>query len=270
MNALIKIIKEDIIGTDNRWIAFSWLACIAGILGLGVYLSSESMSFLGIADSRELQVNFEYPVSVKRVLVLPGQRVEKGDLLIELDQSEIGTQIRTLEGQIARTEAELRLRHDLNKIVGNSEAAASADPLTVDLMDFKGQLAYLENQKKNLYIFADVSGLVGSVNYKKGEKVPAFTALITLTPENPSYVQGFIHENMRTKLTVNTPVTVKPLTSGASAVEGKIVSVGARMLPMPPRMLHNATIPMYGREVIVELPEKNGFLIGERVQISTW
>ncbi len=268
MNGLIKIIKEDIVGTENRWIAFAWLGAVAGILALGVYLSSETMSFLGIADSRELQVNFEYPVSVKRVLVLPGQRVEKGDLLIELDQSELDQQIRVIRGQVNRLEAELQVRHDLNQIVGNSASGMNGDPVAVDLADYKNQLDYLETQKKNLYIFADVTGLVGAVNYKKGEKVPAFTALITLTPENPSYVQGFIHENMRTKLTLNAPVTVRGLNSGVQSVEGRIVSVGARMLPLPPRMLHNPAMQMWGREVIVELPERNGFLIGERVQIK--
>ena len=59
---MIQIIQEDIIGTENRTLAIALLLCIGGVIGLGFYQSSDSMSFMGVAESRERQINFERPV----------------------------------------------------------------------------------------------------------------------------------------------------------------------------------------------------------------
>lgn len=264
----IQIIQEDIVGTDNRFIAMAWLACLSGLVGLGVYLSSETMSFLGVADSRELQINFEYPVEIKRIHVIPGQLVKKGDLLLELNQSELNGRIRLVRSQLGKLQAEMKVRNHLNSIVSNSSGPDSSDPLAVDIRDLTEELEYLENQKKNLYIFAEVSGIVGGVNFKRGEKVPSFTSVVTLSPENPTYVEGFVHENLHTKLEVGKRVTVIPVSSETEPIEGKIVSVGARIVLIPPRLMPNPMAQAWGREVVVEIPRQNGLLLGEKVQIK--
>lgn len=265
---LIQIIQEDIIGTDNRVIASAWLFCIAILVALGFYLSSESMSFMGVADSREQQVNFEYPVEIKRVHVISGQLVKKGDLLVELKQSELNSKIRLLQQQLAKLQAEVSVRRHLNSIVSNSTDIDPADPLAVDVQDISDELRYLEDQKKNLYVFAEVSGIVGAVNFKKGERVPAFASLLTLSPENPSYVQGFVHESLQTRLEIGKMVSVDPVSSQTAPIEGKIVSVGSRIILMPARLMMYPGAQIYGREVVVEIPPRNGLLLGEKVQIK--
>lgn len=264
----IQIIQDEVIGTDNRYIAVAWAVCLAGLVGVGIYLTSESMSFLGVADSRELQVNFEYPVEIKRIHVIAGQLVKKGDLIAELNQSELNGQIRVVRSQMARLESELRVREHLNAIVNNSSGEFSSDPLQVEIADFKAELSYLENQKKNLYVFAEVDGIIGEVNFRKGEKVPSFTSLVTLSPENPSYVQGFVHESLHTKLEIGRHVSVLPLSTGNAPIEGKIVSIGSRIILMPPRLMPNPMMQAYGREVVVEIPSHNHLLLGEKVQIK--
>ncbi|MBX3041462.1 MAG: biotin/lipoyl-binding protein, partial [Bdellovibrionaceae bacterium] len=265
---ILQIIQEDVIGTENRYMAMAWLFCLTGLFALGLYLSSESMSFLGVADSRELQVNFEYPVEIKRIHVIPGQTVKKGDLLVELDQSELNGQIRLLRAQISKLEAELNVRRTLNHIVSNASDLKTSDPLAVEIDDLSEELGYLENQRKNLYVFAEVDGIVGGVSFKKGEKVPAFTGLLSLSPKNPSYVEGFLHENLPTKVEVGRKVTVTPVASRTAPVEGRIVSVGSRIVLMPLRLSQFPNMQVWGREVVVEIPPASGFLLGEKVQIK--
>ena len=117
---LIQIMEEDIIGTDNRLIAVSWMVCIAALVGIGVYLSSESRSFLGVAESREQQISFANPVEIKHLHVISGQAVRKGELLIELDQSELTEKIRVVESTLAKLESEKLVRQQMNMIVSNS------------------------------------------------------------------------------------------------------------------------------------------------------
>lgn len=265
---LVTIIQEDIVGTDNRYMAVVWSACLAGVVALSLYMGSESMSFLGVADSREVQVNFESPVEIKRIHVLPGQLVQKGDLLIELNQSELNSRLRLARSQMAKLQSEMKVRQHLNSIVSNSARVDLADPLAVDIEDLGQEIEYLELQKKNLYVFAEVDGIVGAVNFRKGEKVPAFTSVLTLSPASPSYVEGFVHENLQTKLEVGKTVSVVPLTRGHATLQGKIVSVGSRIILMPTRLMHFPNAQIWGREVVVEIPAKNGLLLGEKVQIK--
>lgn len=266
---LITIVQEDIIGTGNRIIAFAWLSALTGLVALGFYLSSESMSFMGVSSSREFQVAFEYPVEIKRLHVMPGQIVRRGDLLAELDQSELNAKIRLTRSMLGKLEAELKVRKHLNILVSNgSSESADADPLMVDISDLREELALLERAKRNLFVFAEVDGVVGAVNYKKGEKVPNFMPLITLSPESPTFVEGFVHESLHTRLEVGRTVTVKPVTSLTKPVQGRIISVGSRIIMMPIRLMHYPNQQVWGREVVVEIPEHSGLLMNEKVQIK--
>lgn len=209
---LLTFIKEDVIGTENTFYAWAVLFAVLGILAMGFVVSSPKVSFHGIAGSRETNVNFDYPVEVHRVLVNPGQKVQKNELLLEI----------TAES------------------------------------------------KAKKYIFAETDGIVGSVNFNKGEKAPAFSSLVTVSPEGPTYVQGFVHEALNSDLDVGSPVTVSSLTGNRGSVKGRVAGVGGRIVPMPERFNSNGMAGklFYGREVLVEIESNNKLLLGERVVIS--
>ncbi len=266
---LVQIMEEDIIGTDNRLIAVSWLVCLSALVGIGVYLSSESRSFLGVAESREQQISFANPVEIKHLHVISGQAVRKDELLIELDQSELTEKMRVAQSTLAKLESEKLVRQQMNMIVSNSTESAndSNDPLSVEIDDLKKQLEGLEDEKKALFVFAGVDGIVGAVNFRTGERVSSFTPILTLSPENPTYVEGFVHESLQTKLEVGETVNVTS-SSGLKVIQGKVVSVGSRIILMPARLMSYPNAQIYGREVVVAIPENNELLHGEKVQIK--
>ena len=265
---IITAIQEDLIGKDNRALAIAILACVLGVAALGIYQSSDTSAFMGIADSRELQINFEYPVELKNIHVLPGQPVKKGDLLLELSQSELNAKLRERQSELSRLEAEMKVRSRMNLLVKNAGDAGQADPLAVRIADLQNEVQYLENQKKNMYVFAELDGVIGSVAFKKGEKAPAFASILTLSPGRPTYIDGFMHESLATKLDVGKTVTVKPVATAAHSVEGVVVSVGSRIIPLPARLQRNPVIPVYGRAVVIEIPPQNDFLLGEKVELT--
>lgn len=56
----------------------------AGLFYLFQINSTDELSFYGFAESNETEINYNYPVVVKNILVQPGQAVQKGEVLLEL------------------------------------------------------------------------------------------------------------------------------------------------------------------------------------------
>jgi multidrug resistance efflux pump len=167
------------------------------VLTIGLYLGTQTKSFLGVAESRESHINFENPVEIRAVHVIPGKTVKKGELLIEVNQTDINQRLREANDSLQKLEVDFKLREKLNSII-QSENQSENDPLVLQLKQLKKEIAYLEAQKRNLYVFAEVDGVVGAVNFKKGERVPAFSPILTLSPIHPSFVQGYVNENIHT------------------------------------------------------------------------
>lgn len=268
---IVKFIKEEIIGSENTFLAWTVLAAFSLIIAIGFYLNSPNASFHGIAGSRESNVNFEYPVEIRSVHVLSGQRVQKGDLLAELDQSDLNSRIRQLTAQITKLKAERTVRDQMNKVVGNSSEGIAADPLTLDIQQFEEEKSFLERQRNNLFVFAEIDGIVGSVNFKRGERAPAFSPIITILPDSPTFVQGYIYESQQSSVRPGSKVMIHSLTNTAASVKGKVVSVGSRFVEIPVRLAptnQNQSSGVWGREVVVEIPRNSTIILGEKVQIS--
>lgn len=260
--------QNDVIGVDNRVMAYFYLAAIAGVVGMSFLLSSSAMTFQGVAGSRESNINFEYPVEIRRVHVLAGQRVKKGDLLLELSQSGLNTQIRQVTAALGKLKSERTVRDQLNRAVGNRISALAIDPLSTEIRETEEELAVLERQRKNLFVFSETDGIVGSVNFKRGERAPSFASLVTLSSESPTFVQAFIHERAHADLRIGSRVSVASLANPGLEVKGRVVSVGSRIVEMPVRLGNPAFSLPWGREVVVQIPQESRLLLGERVQIS--
>ncbi len=257
----------DVVGTENRFLLGCWSVAVVLVLVLGLVLGSDPVSILGVAESREFQVNFDSPVEIKHIYVLPSQIVRKGDLLAELGQSEWESQLRVLKSRYDKLNAEMHLRQQLAGVVKDlGHLAPSADPLLVELEDARREMALIEGRMKNLFVFAEVDGAVGAVNFKNGEKAPAFAPLITLVPLNPTYVNGYINENLSSTLSVGQVVEVS--SAGGKVVRGSVVSIGSRIVQIPERLLRIQTLPAWGREVVIKIPRTNEFLLGEKVFVQ--
>lgn len=254
-----------------------WTSIAAAIVICALLYNSirvERIGFLGIADSKELQINFEYPVEVKRVHAIQGQNVRKGDLLLELDQSELNTKIREVDFNMNRLQSEINLRKQFARIIPKSSKAATksagefTNPLQSEYNDLAKEKDYLEKKKRSLYVFSPADGVVGQINFKTGEKVNGFSTIMTLSNNSPTFVTGFINESLDVTLTENQVVKVRSATRQGIASTAIIKSIGRRTVEMPTRLLKYQTLVAYGREVTLELSENNQFLIGEKVVVD--
>lgn len=257
---------NDIVGHDNRLLFFSWWGAVFAIISIGLYLSFEPIRILGVADSKEYQVNFDSAVEIKKIHVLPGQVVNKGDLLLELNQDNLESQLRLLKGRIDKLTAEMNLRQHIAKIANEKiDLPDGADPLLADFLEAETERKVLENRLENLFVFAEVDGAVGAINFKPGELVSAFNPIMTLIPLRPMYVHGYLNESLQSKFKIGEKVEV--ISPSGESIQGTVVSVGVRIVPIPERLLRIHTLTAWGREIVVKIPSENRLLVGEKVSV---
>lgn len=263
------ILRRQFLEGDNRVLLVTWTFVMLLIAGFTISLKSENISFFGIADSYELLVNFEYPVEIKKIHVISGQIVEKNDLLLELSQEDIEHSIRDLELKISQLEAEKELRTDIHNMMGaSSHKKTKLDSLSIEILSYKKELEILSNQKNHLLVYAESAGIVGSVNFKSGQKVPPFTTILSVMSEKPRMIKAYIHENIYTKVDVNQKVKLKSISDSRKIFLGTVASVGSRIVEMPERLTNSAVVKIWGREVMIRIDQNNNLLMGEKVLIE--
>ena len=146
--------------------------------------------------------------------------------------------------------------------------SSEGDPLTEQVSQREDELRILNEDRKRLIILAQIGGLIGSVNFKVGEKVSPFTPILTLHAASPSFVRGYIHEDVYSQVALKQKVRVQSNQNRRHNVDGEVVGVGARIVEYPERLRKRADILIWGREIIIRLPPDNRFLLGEKVLIS--
>lgn len=260
-------------------------------------------SFYGVVDTAETVVSAELPVEIVGLHVVPGQLVNAGDPLVDLASGELERNIaelrhglsearaarmaedREIQAQVAEYEAQYKLNRSLlTQVRGGDHDGVDEEtesPLRAAIAGLKGVLqreevssvdmeAYLElllREKQKLTVVASGPGVIGSVHRRVGEKVKAFEPVLTLYTGAPVTVRGYIHESAHGSIQNGQKVTVRSLAS-RYALGGEVVGIGHRIVEYPVRLRKRADIQMWGREVIVRIPDSNAFLLGEKVMIE--
>jgi multidrug resistance efflux pump len=261
-------------------------------------------SFYGVVDTLETVVSAELAVEIIRLHVVPGQLVNAGDPLVDLASSELERNIaelrhslnearaarlagdREIQAQVAEYEAQYKLNRSLlSQVVrgGRDDQAEDAgeSPLGAAIAGLKGMLsreelstvdmeAYLSlllREKEKLTVVAPGPGVIGTVHRRAGEKVKAFESVLTLYTGAPTTVRGYIHESAHGEVQNGHIVAVRSLASKYQVV-GEVIGIGHRIVEYPVRLRKRADIQMWGREVIIRIPDSNSFLLGEKVMID--
>jgi multidrug resistance efflux pump len=170
-----------------------------------------------------------------------------------------------------RKELELALHPSQIEIdmLSSGLSSTDGDPVLIQAQRLENELMLLNEGQKKLLIFAPISGIVGSVNFKEGEKVSPFTPVMTLHTKSPSYVKGYIHENVYNKIAAGDTVTIYSISESGHRIRGEVVGVGSRIVEYPARLRRRPEIQIWGREVVIKIPHDNEFLLGEKVRIAS-
>ncbi|MBN1307133.1 MAG: biotin/lipoyl-binding protein [Chitinispirillaceae bacterium] len=210
------------------------------------------------------ELEAQYARNVKLVDELGSLRREKKMIAeIEDGTNTLLEQINGLKRQLEAAEYTLNVDINRQKLLKNTD-----DPTQSQIRRYTRELELLQEQQRQLIKTAPISGMIGMVKFKEGEKVSPFDTILTLHAAAPSYVKGYIHENVYSHVTVGDTVEVQSFADAKQGIKGEVVGVGSRIVEYPERLRKRQDIPVWGREVLLKIPENNSFLLGEKVLIS--
>ncbi|MBN1759985.1 MAG: biotin/lipoyl-binding protein [Chitinispirillaceae bacterium] len=214
------------------------------------------------AKIRELEAQYE--MNRKLVAELRSLKKEQETEQSDSSMNPILAQIKSLRHLLesARNPSQIQIERI------NKQLSTTDNPIEAQVQRLTEELQLLEKARKNLVICAQMNGMIGTVKFKEGENVSPFDTILTLHAAAPSYVKGYIHENVYSRVAVDDTVRVTSFSDEKNAITGKIVGVGSRIVDYPERLRKRQDIPIWGREVIIRLPEENALLLGEKVLIA--
>ncbi len=236
-----------------------WAAC-----GLLIFIShfmvQDHSSFVGVVGSRAQEITTNAAAKVKKIHVISGQIVRAGDLLIELENPQ-------MELEISKIQAELGYLRDQKALLSGLVDTEGVEDSRLE--NLEKQLAILNEEKKALFVFSQFDGKVETITKREGENVQAHLPIMTLQELTPTTIRGYIHESILDEVKIGSIVGITSL-SGTSedGVYGKVLSFGSSIIPFPERLLKDPARPMWGREVLIEIPSRNPLILGEKVFIT--
>jgi len=142
-------------------------------------------------------------------------------------------------------------------------------PVDAQLSELREIKSQLEQRETDLVVKASMEGRVGSILYKANEQVAPFESILTIQGNTPSFVKGYIHEDVLNNVKIGQIVWVKPKSpSGTAGIyKGQVESLGKRIVEYPQRLRKNPLVLAWGREVVINIPIGNKFLAGEKVEV---
>ncbi len=212
---------------------------------------------IGQADVAKVQSELE--------VLTQRQRANRSFLGEHTPSVALTAEIRSLQLRARATERATSARvSDLK-----SQLAQSKRPLDAQIEELRKQQRELIRKQDALHVRAGVTGRVGSLLFQVGDRVPPFATIMTVHGAAPTFVKGFIHEQVLNDVRIAQAVWVQSATQRESAwYVGRVKSLGARIVEFPPRLKVNPMAQAWGREVILELPSEHQLLLGEKVEIQ--
>lgn len=250
---------------DNALFLGTWLVALCTVLGINM-TNTQNLSFVGVTDSKEVNLNLKHAVVVKQVYVLPGQKVERGQLLAELERPDLDKQLNEVSHRLEELHSQLSLNETLNEnlksIKGDSQEIDNT--LTIQIRSLENQIELLKKEKEELRVFAQFEGHIGFVNYKSGESVSPFAPILTMHQKTPTFVRGYVHESIMEKIKIGSTIKISSINSGR-VMKASVTSVGTRIIEFPERFRRSIDQKIWGREIGITLDAQNNFLLGEKV-----
>lgn len=146
---------------------------------------------------------------VKNVFVSEGDRVKKGELLLEIEDVDTRTNISSIEASLRALEDELTyktLAHERNKILYEKKGLSkeqvdmsyvALSGTKANLKAVKMKLSSAQNQLQYLHIKAPYDGIVATVHAQNGDIALAGKALLGLNSEGKKLTFSFNNKSVK-------------------------------------------------------------------------
>ncbi|EXI61843.1 membrane protein [Mannheimia granulomatis] len=160
---------------------------------------------------------------VSRVLVTSGQRVKKGDLLVEFDSSVEMANLKASEAQLSTAKANYdRYR---NLIASNSASKAEFDNAQSAYNQLLANIESLRATIKRRQIYAPFSGVAGIVNVNVGQYITMGTEIVRVEDQSSMKVRFTLPQTNLEQISIGQKVTAVIDALPAQTFPAKIVAI---------------------------------------------
>ncbi|WP_061038130.1 efflux RND transporter periplasmic adaptor subunit [Vibrio coralliirubri] len=153
----------------------------------------KSLKVIGnIHSNQSIDVTSQMSGQVKEILFTSGQQVNKGDVLIKLDDALLKSNYKSQQSKVELARVEL-MRNKL-LLRNNSVSKNSVDKLQAQFNAEGAKLEYIATQIDYMKVKAPFSGSVGIRNIDVGDFINSSTAIVELEDKSKQYVDFSIPE----------------------------------------------------------------------------
>ncbi|MDD4822313.1 MAG: efflux RND transporter periplasmic adaptor subunit [Bacteroidales bacterium] len=153
------------------------------------------------------------PVRISKIFVEVGDRVKKGEKLVQMDASNL----KNLELQLANQESEFNRVNELFKVGGASQSELDASKMALDV-----KKTTYKNLLENTQLLSPISGIVTARNYDDGDMYSASNPVLTIERITPVKLLVNASEAYFTQVKKGMKVSVKLDVYGDEKFDGII------------------------------------------------
>ncbi|HET8905075.1 MAG TPA: efflux RND transporter periplasmic adaptor subunit [Saccharospirillum sp.] len=190
---------------------------------------------------------------VTRIAVRPGDAVEQGDVLVEMDATDLTNQLNQLTNTARATQAQLALAQSsldrgvrlaeqgLSPASSIEELRANVEAQSASLATQEWQIRAAERAVANAVVRAPFSGQVSSRSVEPGQYVSVGTPLVTLVDLTALEMQANLPVNAATLVEPGQPVTIEVDSAEPFSLQGTVDRIN------PVALDATRTLPVYIR-----------------------
>lgn len=147
---------------------FVWILALVAVFKLADSFNSKSGHFFGIADDREQNITFQYPVEIISILAVEGEDVQQGMPILEVKRQDLTSSQSVLDEQIRRYELEKKeAQNTINSQIGSLTAKRKTMLATVNYQTHMLKLKLEQNRAR----MESISGTSGSATRPSPEAI---------------------------------------------------------------------------------------------------
>ena len=234
-------------------------ALVRSIVAVGSLLANE-----------EVILRPEFEGKIVRIHFNEGQKVNKGDLLVSLDDSIYRAELKQAEARLRLSEANTRRINALRKKGLSNEQ--EEDQAVSELGVNKASSVLARTRLQKMAIHAPFDGTIGLRHTSEGDYLPRGQDIVTLINSNPIKLEFRIPEIYLSEVAVGQTVEVRVDAFRGETFNGEVyaiapeVDVGGRSFMVRARISNddNRLVPGLFAQVVLELERKaNALLIPE-------
>jgi membrane fusion protein (multidrug efflux system) len=202
----------------------------------------DEIQALGTASANEsIDIQPRITSRLESVAFVEGQFVRKGDLLVELENSEIVAGLALAEAALSESQS----IYNRSKALATTQAisASNLDQLLAQVQVNEAQVEAARARLANTVIVAPFSGRVGLRRVSPGSLVNTETVITTLDDTETIKLDFSVPETFLTVVKTGMQISAESIVYAGRTFDGKVVSIDTRVDPVSRAVKVRATIP---------------------------